>query len=53
MYNFNNEEQMIHDIYKGETAKATISNLQAGLKQAPEGTKIIISRVIKIMQNRN
>ena len=47
MFNFNNEEKDIHEMYKGETREETIENLQNALSAAPEEAKDIILSVIQ------
>lgn len=47
MYNFNNEERDVYEMYKGETAEETMENLQNGLSAAPEEAKGIILSVIR------
>lgn len=46
MLNFNNEEQDIYEMYKGETEAETLDNLKVGLAEAPEEMKAIILAVI-------
>ena len=47
MYNFNNEEKDIYEMYKGETEAETLGSLKVGLAVAPEEMKDIILAVIK------
>lgn len=47
MYNFNDEERQIYEMYKGETLEETLENLNNGLLAAPKEMKDIIIAVIK------
>ncbi|NLD19151.1 MAG: hypothetical protein GX663_02750 [Clostridiales bacterium] len=47
MYNFNDEERAVYEMYKANTPEETLENLKIGLAAAPEETKDIILAVIK------
>ena len=47
MYNFNNEERDVYEMYKGESEEETMENLQKGLAVASEEAKPLIISVIE------
>ena len=47
MFNFNNEEKDVYEMYRGETREETIDNLKNALSAAPEEAKDIMLSVIQ------
>lgn len=53
MFNFNDEEKTLHDIYKGNTKEETIQNIEQNLHEAPEEIKRQLIRIKDKLENGN